>query len=191
MRPLESKDAKQPSGVIIARANSKEDSRGWQLRIKQRKLAFTLTHAGKGNAATVETKDKLLIEGRWNHITATYSGSGKAEGMKLYVDGRPQELKVVNDKLDGTVRTSAPMTFGRIFPDVDPLRQSAFQDFRFYARELTPDEAARVPYEDYVSEIVQKPLSDWSDDEFKVVSDFYFAQRDEPTRALTAQVARP
>src|SRR5262249_39560149 len=78
--------------------------------------------------------------------------------------------------------------FGRLSPDVDPLRQSAFQDFRFYARELTPDEAARVSIEDYVSEIVQKPFSTWSDDEFKVVSDFYFAQRDEATRSLTAQI---
>ncbi len=188
LRPLESKDAKQPSGVIVARANAKEDSRGWQLRINQRKLAFTLTHAGPHNAAAVETKEKVLIEGRWNHIAATYSGSGKAEGMKLYVDGQPQELNVIQDKLDGSMRTSAPMTFGRIFPDVDPLRQSAFQDFRFYSRELASDEASRVPFEDYVSELVQKPLSTWSDDQFKVVSDFYFAQRDEPARSLAAQL---
>jgi hypothetical protein len=188
LRPLESKDAKQPSGVILARANAKEDSRGWQLRIKQRRLSFTLAHAGARNAITVETKQKVLIEGRWNHITATYSGSGKAAGMKLYIDGQPQELKLVNDNLVGSVRTSAPMTFGRIFPDVDPLRQSAFQDFRFYARELVPDETARVPFEDYASEIVRKPLSRWSDDEFKVVSDFYFTQRDEHTRSLTAQL---
>jgi hypothetical protein len=188
LRPLESKDAKQPSGVIVARASAKEDSRGWQLRINERKLALTLTHAGPHNAAAVETKEKVLIEGRWNHITATYSGSGKAEGMKLYLDGQPQELKVVQDKLDGSVRTSAPMTFGRIFPDVDPLRQSAFQDFRFYSRELAPDEASRVPFEDYVSELAQKPLSTWSDDQFKVVSDFYFARRDEPTRSLAAQL---
>jgi Protein of unknown function (DUF1553)/Protein of unknown function (DUF1549)/Concanavalin A-like lectin/glucanases superfamily/Planctomycete cytochrome C len=188
LRPLESKDAKQPSGVVLARANAKEDSRGWQIRIHQRKLAFTLTHAGTRNAATVETKEKVLIEGRWNHITATYSGSGKADGMKLYLDGQPQQLKVLKDELDGTTRTSAPMTFGRVFPDADPLRQSGFQDFRFYARELASDEAARVPFEDYVSEIVQKPLSAWSDDEFKVVSDFYFAQRDEVTGSLTAQL---
>ena len=188
LRPLESKDAKQPSGVIVARASANEDARGWQLRIKQRKLTFTLAHAGPHNAASVETKEKVLIEGRWNHITATYSGSGKADGMKLYVDGQPQELSVVEDKLDGSVRSSAPMTFGRMFPDVDPLRQSGFQDFRFYSRELAPDEAGRVPFEDYVSELVQKPMSTWSDDQFKVVSDFYFAQRDEPTRSLAAQL---
>jgi mono/diheme cytochrome c family protein len=188
LRPLESKDASKPDGVILARADAKQGSRGWQLRIHERKLAFTLSHEGPKNAATVETKEKVLIEGRWNHIVASYSGSGKADGMKLYVDGQPQELKVVKDKLDGTVRTSVPMTFGRMFPDDDPLRQSAFEEFRFYTRELAADEAARLPFEDYVSEIVQKPLATWSDDEFKVVSDFYFAQRDEPVRSLSAQL---
>ena len=188
LRPLESKDAKKPDGVILARADSKQGSRGWQLRIHQRKLAFTLSSNAPQNAATVETKEKVLIEGRWNHITAAYSGSGKADGMTLYVDGQPQELKVVKDGLNGTVRTSVPMTFGRMSPDADPLRQSAFQDFRFYTRELAAAEAERVPFEDYVSEIVQKPLSSWSHDEFRVVSDFYFAQRDEPTQSLTAQL---
>jgi hypothetical protein len=188
LRPLDSKDAKQPSGVIVARADSRQGSRGWQVRIKERKLAFTLAHDGPRNQASVETKEKVLIEGRWNHIVASYSGSGKAQGMKLYVDGQAQESKVVKDTLEGTVRASVPMTFGRIFPDVDPLRQSAFEDFRFYSRELSADEAARAPFEDYVSELVQKPIAKWSDDEFKVVSDFYFAQRDEVTRSLAAQL---
>jgi hypothetical protein len=188
LRPLESKDPKQPSGVILGRADGKQASRGWQLRINQRKLAFTVAHDASQSAATVETKDVALIEGRWNHIVATYSGSGKAAGMKLYIDGHPQDLKVVKDTLAGTIHTSAPMTFGRISPDVDPLRQSAFEDFRFYGRELTVDEASRVPFEDDASEIVQKPLSSWSDDEFKVVSDFYFSQREEATRSLAAQL---
>ncbi len=188
LRPLESKDPKQPSGVILARADGKQGSRGWQLRINQRKLVFTLAHDASHSAASVETKDVTLIEGRWKHIVASYSGSGKAAGMTLYIDGHPQDVKVVKDTLGGTIRSSAPMTFGRISPDVDPLRQSAFQDFRFYGRELAPDEASRVPFEDYASEIVQKPISAWSDDEFKVVSDFYFAQRDETTRSLAEQL---
>src|ERR1035438_7592963 len=157
LRPLESKDTNKPDGVILARANAEQGGRGWQLRINKRKLAFTLMHQGPRNSATIETKEIALIEGRWNHIVATYSGSGKAAGMNLYVDGKPAELTVVKDKLDGPVRTSSPLTFGRMSPDADPLRQSAFQDFRYYSRELAADEAARLPFEDYVSEIVQKP----------------------------------
>jgi hypothetical protein len=188
LRPLESKDKKKPDGVILARADAKEGSRGWQLRIKEGKLVFTLAHQAPKNAITVETKDKVLVEGRWNHIVASYSGSGNADGIKLYLDGKQPEVKVVQDKLAGTVRSSAPMTFGRIAPDADPLRQSAFEDFRFYTRALATDEAARLPYEDYISEIVKKSPASWNEDEFKVVSDFYFAQRDEPVRLLAAKL---
>ncbi len=188
LRPLEARDKKKPDGVILARADAKEKSRGWQLRINEGKLAFTLAHEAPKNAITVETKDKVLIEGRWNHIIAAYSGTGKAAGVSLYVDGHRLDLKVVQDKLAGTVRTSVPMSFGRIYPDDDPLRQSAFQDFRLYSRSLTPNEAVRLPYEDYVSEIVKKPLATWSEDEFKVVSDFYYADRDEPVRSMTAKL---
>jgi hypothetical protein len=189
LHPLESKDTKKPDGVILARANAEEGGRGWKLRINKRKLSFALTHQGPQHAAAIETKETVLIQGRWNHIVATYSGSGKAEGMTLYVDAKPAEVKVVKDKLDGTVRTSSPLTFGRVSPDADPLRQSAFQDFRFYSRELAADEAARLPFEDYVSEIVQKPLSEWKEDEFKVVSDFYFARRDEVVPSLIVKIA--
>jgi hypothetical protein len=188
LRPLEENNQKIPNGVIVSRANGKEKSRGWSLRINQRKLAFTLAHEAPKNLITVESTDKLLAEGRWNHIVATYSGSGNAAGIKLYVDGKPVECKAVRDALSGTIRTSVPLTFSRISPDEDPLRQSGFQDFRFYGRELTAEEAGRVPYEDYVSELVKKPASDWNEDEFKVISDFYFAERDEQFRSLTAKL---
>ena len=75
-----------------------------------------------------------------------------------------------------------------MYPDGEPLRQSSFMDFRFYSRSLSPEEVSRLPYEDYVSEIVAKPMANWTDDEFNVVSEFYFAQRDEPTRSLSAQL---
>jgi mono/diheme cytochrome c family protein len=188
LRPLESKDEKKPDGVIVARADGNEKSRGWQLRINHRKLAFTLAHAAPQRVVTIESNDKILFEGRWNHIVASYSGSGKAEGLKLYLDGKLLACKVVHDNLTGTIRTSAPMTLGRISPDIDPLRQSAFQDFRFYERALSSEEAARLPYEDYVSELIRQPQDKWNNDEFRVISDFYSAQRDETTRALAAQI---
>jgi hypothetical protein len=141
------------------------------------------------NAIQVETKQRVLVEGRWNHVLATYDGSGKAAGVTLYVDGQPQELAVGKDSLQGSTHSSAPLEFGRTYPDADPLRQSAFQDFRLFQRALTAGEAARLPIEDYVAEIVKKPMSDWSEDEFHTISEFYFAQRDEATQKLNAQIA--
>jgi hypothetical protein len=189
LRPLETRDKKKPSGVILARADAGQNQRGWQLRVIEGKLAFSLANKAPANAITIETKEKkALVIGRWNHVIVTYDGKGAAGGVKLYVDGQPQQVAVVKDALHGSIRTAVPMSFGRVYPDGEPLRQSSFQDFRFYTRMLSPAEASRLPFEDFVAEIVAKPIANWSENEFNVVSEFYFAQRDEPTRSLTAQL---
>jgi hypothetical protein len=189
LRPLESKDEEKPTGVILSAADEGEKQRGWQLRLSKGKLGFILAHEMPDNTIQVETKQRVLVEGRWNHVLATFDGSGKAAGVTLYVDGRPQELAIGKDALQGSTHSSAPLEFGRMYPDADPLRQSAFQDFRFFQRALSAQEAARLPSEDYVSEIVQKPMLGWSEDEFHTVSEFYFAQRDEETQKLNTQMA--
>jgi hypothetical protein len=189
LRPLEYKDEEKPSGVILSAGDAGQKQQGWQLRVSKGKLGFVLAHEMPDNAIQVETKQRVLIEGRWNHVLATYDGSGKAAGVTLYVDGRPQELAISKDSLQGSTHGSAPLEFGRMYPDADPLRQSAYQDFRFYQRTLSAGEAARLPIEDYVAEVVQRPMSGWSEDEFHTVSEFYFAQRDETTQKLNGQIA--
>jgi len=117
------------------------------------------------------------------------TGSGKAAGVILHIDGHRQELVVVKDALQGTTRTSAPLEFGRLYPDANPLRQSAFQDFRFYLRKLSEEEAARLPVEDYVAEVVQNRSRRGPKTNFIRSAIFYFAQRDEASRQLKAQIS--
>lgn len=188
LRPLESKDEEKPTGVILSAADAGQNQRGWQLNITKGKLQFLLACVAPDNAIHLETKERVFVEGRWNHVLATYDGSGKAAGVALYIDGRRQELTVLKDSLQGSTQTSAPLEFGRVYPDVNPLRQSAFQDFRFYLRKLSTKEAERLPVEDYVAELFRKPLPTWSEDEFHTVSEFYFAQRDEASRQLRAEI---
>ncbi len=134
------------------------------------------------NCPTTRSKskrpDRVLDVGQWHHLIATYDGSGKASGVNLYVDGVPQYLDVLKDGLKETASTTAPLEFGRTHPDGNPLRQTAFQDFRFYQRELSVLEASRLPYEDYVAEIARKPMSQWSEDELHTVTEYYFGERD-------------
>ena len=186
-------------GAILGRVDAAQQGRGWELYYTEQKvdpkkplfrgrLVFHLVHAWPGNALDVETQELLLERGHWNHVLATYDGTGRASGVRLYVDGRPQAVRVVKDALAGTIRTAVPLEFGRQYPDANPLRQSRYQDFRYYARALDPEEAARVAGEDYVSVVTRRPMASWSEDEFKAVSDFYFSQQDEITRALIARL---
>jgi len=189
LRPNEPKDPNLPDGVILSRADTSLDGRGWQLVSNQGHLKFVLAHKLPEEAIEVETPDKVLAVGQWNHLIAAYDGSGKAAGVSLYVDGVPQFLNVVKDGLKETASSEAPLEFGRTHPDGNPLRQTAFQDFRFYQRELSAREAARLPYADYVAELARKPMSEWSEDEWHTVTEYYFGQRDATTLALEAEVA--
>ena len=97
------------------------DPRGWDLIYdegQQRKesdydltakLAFRLVHAGEANALSVASRERVLMRGRWNHVLAVYDGSGKASGVRIYVDGKPIPVDVDRDALRGTLRVTTPL----------------------------------------------------------------------------------
>ncbi len=131
----------------------------------------------------------LPTDGHWDHLFFTYDGSGRAAGVKLYVNGSPVTTKIISDTLArNSMRTSAPLQLGRKSPDEQPARDTRYQDLRLYARALTPEEAKRLPLEDYVAEITSKPMGGWNADQFHAVSQFYFANVDESAKATQTQV---
>jgi hypothetical protein len=188
LRPNEPKDGNLPDGVILSRADVNQDGRGWQLISSAGRVKFVLAHKLPDEAIEVESPEKILAVGQWNHLLVTYDGSGEAAGVSLYVDGAVHDLEIVKDGLKGTTSTTGPLEFGRTHPDNNPLRQTGFQDFRFYQRELSAREALRLPFEDYIAELVGKPISAWSEDELHAVTEFYFDKHDLPTYTLKAQL---
>jgi cytochrome c553 len=129
----------------------------------------------------------------WLHVFFTYDGSRKADGIKIYVNGQPVKTDEVLNKMpaNASIRTDATMELGRR-DDFQPMRETRFQDVRFYRRTLTPEEAARLPYEDVAAEIVarQPDPSKWTRDEsFVVVDRWYLGEIDPEAKKLAAAVA--
>ena len=125
-------------------------------------------------AIKVLTLDTMPVDGHWKHVFFTYDGSGKASGVKVYVNGVQAATRVVVDTLGKqSLRTQAPMQLGWRYPEATPAKETRYQDVRLYERALAPDEVKRLPYEDYVAEIVSKPESQWSEDQWHVVSQYY------------------
>ena len=137
----------------------------------------------------VATVAPLPTDGHWDHLFFTYDGSGKAAGVKIYIDGTPAATKTVSDTLGrNSIRTTAPLQLGRESPDEQPARDTRYQDFRVYARALNADEAKRLPFEDYVAEITSKPAGQWDEDQWHAVSEFYFTNVDEQSKAIRGQL---
>jgi hypothetical protein len=142
-------------------------------------------------ALKVSTPDPLPLDGRWRHIFFTYDGSGKASGIKIYVDGTPVATKVILDTLgDSTIRTHASMELGWRYPDANAAHDTRYQDIRLYGRALTSEEARRLPFEDYVAEVTSKPTEQWSADQWHAVSEFYFANIDPTVKTIETQINR-
>jgi hypothetical protein len=140
-------------------------------------------------AIRVSTVNQLPTDGAWRHIFFTYDGSGRASGVKIFIDGNPAATEVESDTLQGkTIRTSAPMQLGWRFPDVNPAKELRYQDIRVYGRNVAPDEARRLPFEDYVAEIALKPVSQWTEDQWHVASEFYLNSVDSSFRKAYSEM---
>ena len=135
--------------------------------------------------------EALPVDGHWRYIFFTYNGSGDASGVRIYVDGTPVRTTVVmNDLAKKSIRTTVPMQLGWRYPDANPARETRYQDIRLYGRELTAEENKRLPFEDYTAEVISKPSSAWSQDQWHAVGDFYFNSVDQNSIALQKQITQ-
>jgi len=133
----------------------------------------------------------LPLDNAWKYIFFTYDGSRRASGVKIYIDGVPVATHVLKDNLGNTtIRTDAPMQLGWRNPDEHPAKDARYQDIRLYARALTPVEVKRLPFEDYVAEITTRPVAQWTEDEWHVISEFYLNDVDPTHRRIKREMAR-
>ena len=133
------------SGGIIARMDEQDDYRGWDLWQQGRFLAVHIIDTWPDNALKVATSNAVLKPGQWQHVFATYDGSSKPEGIKIYVDGKEEPLKVETNTLkpDASIRTSTSLRIGqRSHSQV--FDGGAIQDVRVYSRAIDAAEVKSI-----------------------------------------------
>ena len=140
-------------------------------------------------AIRVSTVNALPTDGEWRHIFFTYDGSGKASGVRIFIDGAAAATEVESDTLDGkSIRTQATMQLGWRSPEANPAKELRYQDIRLYGRALGIDEERRLPFEDYVAELASKPSSQWTEDQWHAAGQFYLNSVDASYRAIESQM---
>ena len=116
------------AGALISKMDSTQHDRGWVLAAENGMISVMLADQApkeqpapdkpkKGQkkveapkvkipkdttpmrAIKVSTVTALPTNGQWDHLFFTYDGSGRAAGVKLYVNGAPVATKVVSDTL--------------------------------------------------------------------------------------------
>ncbi len=108
-------------------------------------LFVRLIHRWPEDAIEIRTKDRFsqaFYTGGGHQLVLNYDGSGKASGLKLYLDAKLQEMEVIQNGLQGSVRTSAPLEIG------NKKKGGAFKgqtdDLRIYNRQLASAEIEQL-----------------------------------------------
>lgn len=125
------------NGAVVSKMDDRAGYRGFDLLVNNGKVDVHLVDAWPDNAVKVTTKEPVPTN-VWTHLFVTYDGSGKASGVKVYINGRPAELDVAADKLRGTLLSSQPLRLGRRSTSI-PLNGD-IADFRLYRRTLSAEE---------------------------------------------------
>ena len=115
------------------------DASGIELLVTKGKLRWSMIHLWPNSAASIETVDALPVD-QWRRVTATYDGSSKAAGLRLFVDGREVKTTVVRDTLNAKPRDNA-LEIGSRSRDAG-FRNGSLDEVQLWRTALTPAEVA-------------------------------------------------
>jgi hypothetical protein len=173
-------------GAVFARMDRNDNLRGWDLYLEGGRPAPHFVNSWPRNALQAETMDPLKPN-TWQHVFVTYDGSGKPTGVKIYVDGQEQPAKTIEKTLDGSIRTTAQLTFGRReggggAPGI------AVQDLRIYRRVLAPAEVKALATSETMQAILQSSPDKFNSTQQHFALSYYLRMVD-PKFALLQQKA--
>ena len=76
--------------------------RGITVMVEEGKATVKIAHSYPGNAIEVVSRD-IVPTKRWIHLTMSYDGSSRAEGVRLYLDGKQLPVQVRYDTLTNKI----------------------------------------------------------------------------------------
>jgi hypothetical protein len=140
------------SGTLMSRMDEAGLQTGYHVHLEKGRVQVNLVQRWLDDAIRVET-ERSLEPGRWHHLAVTYDGSRVASGIVVYVDGKPERVKVHLDFLNSSFATKQPF---RIGAGREPFR-GAIDDVRVYRRRLLPEEVGWIATADPIEAIVARP----------------------------------
>ena len=117
------------------------DATGVELLYADGKLRWSMIHLWPNSAASIVTTAELPLNA-WHRLTATYDGSSKAEGLRLYLDGRALATTVVRDTLNAKPRDNA-LEIGSRSRDAG-FRNGSLDEVQLWHHALTAVEVASL-----------------------------------------------
>jgi mono/diheme cytochrome c family protein len=129
----------QGTQALVARMDDPKAAQGWSLFLANANYGFYLISKWPTDAIKVTTAKPIAKKDTWQHVLLTYDGGGKAEGIKLYVDGAMVPLNLEINKLTTSSQARTPTRLGQ--RSASEFYEGNAQEVRFYDRALSGAEA--------------------------------------------------
>lgn len=148
---IEAPPGREKAAGLLVRRNGEQKRGGYELALTTEGfLRLSLIHDQGAEKITVQTRTRVPNQ-TWTHVWATYNGSGKAKGIKLYIDGTQSPIQILEDKLvrksilNGNDLLAGNWTHRKkIRGDIHGFAGGKLDEIRVYAREVSPLEVISI-----------------------------------------------
>ena len=169
------------AGTVVSKMDDDEGFRGYDLYIANGLVYVHLIHRWDSDAIRINTIDPIGRE-KWQHITVTCDGSGKASGLQILVDGDRRDTKITHDSLTGSLRNEQPLRIGRR-SKLAPFR-GMIDELRIYDRVVTPEELRAITGTDPIRRLLSSGKAELTKDELSELLEHYLVTNEESYRRL-------
>ena len=142
----------ESDGALLTRTKDETKETGWGVWLVDGKIQVNLVKRWLDDSLRMETIKKLKPR-QWHHIAMTYDGHPIPEGLRVFVNGKPQKLRVNLDMLNQDFAAKGePMRIGAGGGPV-PRFKGRVDEVRVYNRILRPEEAIALAAPDGLSKL--------------------------------------
>jgi len=129
-------------GAPFGKMNDADGARGWDVEFHGLRPSVHLIHRWPNDAIHIQADEDLAAD-VFTQLSFTYDGSGKAAGLKLYINGALAKTTVKMDGLKGSIQSGTPFSIGR--RGASSVRFAGWiDDLRVDDRALNAEEVAQL-----------------------------------------------
>ncbi len=143
-------------GAIVSRMLETEHANGYGFHLVDGKLQLNLVVRWLDDSLRVETERKLETD-RWHHVAVSYDGSRVSNGVKFYVDGKPEKLCIHLDDLNQSFKNLEPLRIGS-GGGAGSRFQGLIDEVRIYSAALLPATIELLAQPESIGELLTVPM---------------------------------
>lgn len=176
--------------AVLSKMDEANSYRGYDLLLDGgNKPVCHLIHRWPDNAIKIVAQQPLSPQA-WHHLVVAYDGSRKAEGVRMFVDGKRQPFDVASDSLKDTISTDQPLRLGRRQTSLS--YSGKLDEVQFFEQALTPEQAEQLAAVQAVtleSELLATPPAERTPQQQARLSRAYLERIDQAYARLKGELA--